>query len=837
MKRSSSKGKLAFRTKTPKVKATFIFNKKIAKSFHNMDYYESQSHFQKNQVEIEAVKKSMSTSQKEEVVAIFDEYKDKGEKQVYAIHSLLYHIKEKRIAALKANLPLPKINNILSLIGNVNILLVAYRQVRKNPGALTSAWQIPIAEFNRLNLEQQQFLDSLFDAPDAINYKLIKQISVLVKNGAYPWGTSRLISIPKPGTKKTRPITIPPFGDKIVQEAIRMVLEAIYEPTFQSMNCSFGFRASNGVHQSICMLTERRLTNSMHMAIEGDIESAYQNVDRSILLNILGESISDLRFLSFMKKRLNLRLFDTADGLYKQTLVGLPQGGIDSPYLWNIYFLGFDIFVKDFIAAKFLDINHKRLYSQGNGKFTRTATGRPVNPHNPIYDAAINKINGVKRRITKIYQFAKKTKIKIGRTTRSDFIPLFDLLKVRKKLEHERRLIRSTDPNRLQLRFLYQRYADDWIIFCNAPMSVILDIKSEIASWLLLHRKAILSPEKTLITDMRKKEAHFLGFAFSNTTTRRLSYDKNGHLSRSAGWFIACKPDTQRLINRLYMKGYCSKTGFPKEVAWLSTMDMYSIIQRFNSVLLGFANFYAEFLTSPSSLNRWLYIIRWSAIKTIAQKFKTTCSGVFDRFGDSNNRICFTVHLKVPYLKNGRNYIREYSKTTYLYSEKNVLDKALALKRRLPICKELLDIERGEFINYRPNNKNRTPRILDINFINNINWVNARTGGAFGLPCSSCGAFPSEMHHIKHVRKRKFLLLDHNDVAGKMMALRNRKQIPLCMKCHDAVHAGKYSGTNLGKLYSNEIVNSENFITRAQVPFTSLPLEERLTERGWIAKQ
>lgn len=133
----------------------------------------------------------------------------------------------------------------------------------------------------------------------------------------------------KPGAKKgakQRPFTIPPFADKMIQEAIRMVLEAIFEPIFVRMNCSFGFRASVGCHENIVSLTDKRNTSAFTHAIEGDIESAYDVVDRNILLFALKERICDHKFLNFMKERLNLLIFDVAKEKYEQTSEGIPQG-------------------------------------------------------------------------------------------------------------------------------------------------------------------------------------------------------------------------------------------------------------------------------------------------------------------------------------------------------------------------------------------------------------------------------------------------------------------------------------------------------------------------------
>jgi RNA-directed DNA polymerase len=95
-------------------------------------------------------------------------------------------------------------------------------------------------------------------------------------------------AFPKPGTTKLRPITIPPYADRLVQEAIRMVLEAIYEPHFQRMNVSFGFHSGFGVHNAICKLKNGRLSQGLDKAIEGDIEQAYPSLNRQTLLKVLG---------------------------------------------------------------------------------------------------------------------------------------------------------------------------------------------------------------------------------------------------------------------------------------------------------------------------------------------------------------------------------------------------------------------------------------------------------------------------------------------------------------------------------------------------------------------
>jgi hypothetical protein len=104
--------------------------------------------------------------------------------------------------------------------------------------------------------------------------------------------------------------------------------------------------------------------------------------------------------------------------------------------------------------------------------------------------------------------------------------------------------------------------------------------------------KASLSEKKTLITDIREKPAHFLGFELSRAPHGRLIY-VNGKLRRASGLIIITKPDRQRLINRLFMKGFCFKNGSPKHISWMAHYETHTIIQRYNASMLGLMQYYA----------------------------------------------------------------------------------------------------------------------------------------------------------------------------------------------------------------------------------------------------
>ena len=161
-----------------------------------------------------------------------------------------------------------------------------------------------------------------------------------------------------------RPITIPPFMDKVIQSSILMVLTSIYEPWFDKLNRSFGFRTSKSSHDAITAICSPQGYN-MKIAIEGDIKGAFDNVNREKLLNILALRIKDRKFLNLLKDRLDYSYFDT--NKTEKPDLGIPQGGIDSPYLFNIYMHEFDLFVTNYMDTYCAEVN-KHVSNRTSGK-------------------------------------------------------------------------------------------------------------------------------------------------------------------------------------------------------------------------------------------------------------------------------------------------------------------------------------------------------------------------------------------------------------------------------------------------------------------------------------
>lgn len=82
----------------------------------------------------------------------------------------------------------------------------------------------------------------------------------------------------------------------------------------------------------------------------------------------------------------------------------------------------------------------------------------------------------------------------------------------------------------------------------------------------------------------------------------------NGKLRQAGGKPIILRPDKERLINRMYARGFCNKKGIPKEIPWLSTAEPQVIIERYNAAMQGLAQYYYGWTHNKSDMNRWLYI-------------------------------------------------------------------------------------------------------------------------------------------------------------------------------------------------------------------------------------
>jgi group II intron reverse transcriptase/maturase len=153
------------------------------------------------------------------------------------------------------------------------------------------------------------------------------------KSGSYVAPPVRRVHIPKGDGSQTRPIGIPTFEDKVLQRAVTMVLEAVYEQSF--LDCSYGFRPERSAHQALRVVQSQTVMMAGRWVLEVDIRNFFGTLDHCQLRNIVRKRVRDGVLLRLIGKWLNAGVME--DGAIEYPESGTPQGGVISPILANIY--------------------------------------------------------------------------------------------------------------------------------------------------------------------------------------------------------------------------------------------------------------------------------------------------------------------------------------------------------------------------------------------------------------------------------------------------------------------------------------------------------------------
>lgn len=327
----------------------------------------------------------------------------------------------------------------------------------------------------------------------------------------------------------------------------------------------------------------------------------------------------------------------------------------------------------------------------------------------------------------------------------------------KKKLVKMRNKVKSTIHNPQHTRFEYVRYADDWLIGVWGTRKYSLDLKNQIGDF-LQSIKLELSMEKTLITNARKERAKFLGtciekvFFFSSNRGPVQCIKSKGKARRIPTQGIWMSAPINKLAERLESKGFLkikNKNWIPSVITNFLILPIKDLIIRYKTILSGFLNYYS-FVDNRTQLSKIYWILWGSLAKTILRKKNIGWTALKKRFGKEINL-----------------FIKE--------SKGNI--KILNLK-----CPHL----------YRnPMFFLGTMKFPDPMIVKN--WRISATS-ALEQPCANCNAEENiEMHHVKHIKTINTKLKPFDQLLARI----NRKQVPLCSKCHDEVHSGKYHGKSL----------------------------------------
>nr|YP_009517185.1 hypothetical protein C0991_000013 [Blastosporella zonata]AYE93076.1 hypothetical protein C0991_000013 [Blastosporella zonata] len=454
-----------------------------------------------------------------------------------------------------------------TFILNKDMFLIAYNRLKSKPGMMT-----PGISPRTL---------------DGMSSEIIEDTISKLRSESFSFSPGRRFENAK-ASGGTRPLTIGNPLEKLVQEIIRMVLEAIYEPSFK--NTSFGFRPKRSSHTALRYVFTK--FKGCAWWLEGDIKGCFDKIPHDKLMELLSLRIKDQRFLQLIRKALNAGYM--LNNIPKYDVVGTPQGSIISPILANIYLHQLDEYVEK-LKYEF-DVYGQR-------------------KRHPM--------------VRKLQWLITKAK-RIGDT------------KEVRRLAVEMR----NNPNKLindgNRNIQFVRYADDWIIAVNGSYKEATDILAKVTAF-LGNLGLTVSPTKTKITNTYKEPAVFLGTNIAHSRYTTYSLHRKGSFQRNSGFLVLSAPMT-RIQKRLREAGYLKNHRGVTRTVWLS-LEIRQILNLANSIIRGYENYYSFVVNKGQLCSYVYYIIKDVVLRTLANKLSLkTRAAVINKFGpnlqlfDQNNR-------------------------------------------------------------------------------------------------------------------------------------------------------------------------------------------------------
>ncbi len=457
----------------------------------------------------------------------------------------------------KRGLPLERVYRLLY---NRNLYLRAYGKIYRNTGAMTHG----VTD----------------ETPDGMSLNKIDAIIEALRYERYQWLPARRVYIPKKNGKK-RPLGMPVWSDKLLQEVIRLILEAYFEP--QLSDHSHGFRPERGCHTALREIYYN--WGGTIWFIEGDISHCFDKLSHELLIKELSEHIHDGRLIKLIQELLDAGYME--EWTYNQTLSGVPQGGVISPILSNILLNRLDRFVESTLIPQ----------------YTKGVKRR----ENPEY----------MRLIRRAWKYGKRGQTKQANSLREQAqgMPSKDV----------------NDPDYRRLK--YVRYADDFLLGFVGTKAEAEEIKRQLQKFLQDELKLELSEEKTLITHAKSEAARFLGYEVTaqqkdeKRTIRNLSSRKEKVRAINGRIGLQIPKDVLETKCGNYMRN-----GKAVHRVELTPESDFSIVAKYQLEYRGIANYY-RLAYNMHTLKKLKWVMETSLTKTLAHKFKVTVSKIYEKYG------------------------------------------------------------------------------------------------------------------------------------------------------------------------------------------------------------
>lgn len=564
------------------------------------------------------------------------------------------------------------------------LYLGAYAKIYRNSGAMTKGTNN--------------------DTVDGMSLEKIHRMIDLLRQEKWQWKPVRRVCIPKANGKR-RPLGIPGWSDKLLQEVLRGLLEAYYEPRFS--NNSHGFRPDRSCHTAL--RTVQDLWTGTTWFIEGDIKGCFDNVDHDVLLGILAKDIHDGRFIQLIRGLLKAGYME--DWRRTDTISGTPQGGILSPLLANIYLHELDDYVETSLIPQ---------HTRGNRRSP-----------NQEYRRTLGRLSTARRRNHR--EAAKALQQKLRQLPSVDYF----------------------DPAYRRLR--YVRYADDFLLGFVGTKAEAEVIRDGIRDFLREKLKLELSLEKTLVTHAHDDKARFLGYEITNQRSQTRISD-NG--KRATNGRIALRMP-QKVVSKVRQMYQCN--GTTRHRAELLAETDYTIIQRYQSVLLGLYNYYCMAINVSKGMSAIRWILETSLTKTLAHKFKVSVAQIYQKYG-----------VEVDGLKALQVTIPRDNKPALVATF-----AGLSMSRN------------REGLGSGP-----TVYTLEAAWFQHSSDRSEVVQRLLAGQCELCDATdrPLAVHHVRKLADLHRPGRPPVEEWQKIMAARKRKTLVVCHACHEAIHRGRYDG-------------------------------------------
>lgn len=442
-------------------------------------------------------------------------------------------------------------SHVIGILADVNVLLLAYSKIKSNPGNMN-----PGVDSTTL---------------DGINMEWFKKLSKELQTGMFQFQPARRVEIPK-ANGGTRPLGVASPRDKIVQEAIRMVLEAIYEPVFSVH--SHGFRPGKSCHSALKEI--KNTFTAVKWFIEGDISKCFDSFDHKLLIQAVNQRVTDRVFMDLMHKALKAGYLFQRKHFSPE--IGTPQGSIVSPILCNILMHRFDLWIME-VMENFNKGKRRRI----DPEYRRLArNGQLREAH----------LSNIQSRLAKDPDYKRLRYVRYA----DDFV--IGVLGSKEECVNIRDLAAKFLSEELKLKLNFEKTK---ITHATTEHALFLGTQIGITSQNKKPYRSVLRGDQEYL--MR-----------SNTSVQLLI---------PAG----------RVVERLKTRGLCKDQGIPTRWTRMIPFDSAHTVKLMWSMWKGISNYYA-FASNYRDISRIHYILKYSCMLTLVAKYKLgTLKKGFKKFG------------------------------------------------------------------------------------------------------------------------------------------------------------------------------------------------------------